>query len=92
YEIYFVRDRMYHPIVSSETGRSPNLSASVSVVAPSAMAADALATAVFVMEPQRGIEFINSLSGCECLIIGQDGTQLTSGGWRRRRNHDATIG
>jgi thiamine biosynthesis lipoprotein len=90
YEIYFDRDRLYHHIVSSETGRSPNLSAGVSVVAPSAMAADALATAVFVMEPQRGIEFINSLSGCECLIIGEGGTQLTSRGWRSRRNHDTT--
>jgi thiamine biosynthesis lipoprotein len=91
YEIYFDRDRTYHHIVSAETGRSPNLSAGVSVVAPSAMAADALATAVFVMEPQRGIGFINSLSGCECLIIGEDGTQRTSTGWRSRRNHDTTI-
>ncbi|UCF40925.1 MAG: FAD:protein FMN transferase [Gemmatimonadota bacterium] len=81
----------YRHIVSSETGRSPTTSASVSVVAPSAMAADALATAVFVMEPRQGIEFINSLSKCECLIIDDNGSQLTSRGWRSRRNHDPTI-
>ncbi|MFQ6046353.1 MAG: FAD:protein FMN transferase [Gemmatimonadales bacterium] len=91
YEIYFDRDRMYHHIVSSKTGMSPNLSAGVSVVAPSAMAADALATGVFVMEPERGIELIDSLSGCECLIIGEDGTQLKSRGWRSARNHDTDI-
>jgi thiamine biosynthesis lipoprotein len=91
YETYFDRDRMYHHIVNAETGSSPDLSAGVSVVAPSAMAADALATAVFVMEPQRGIELINSLLGCECLIIGADGTQRTSAAWRSRRDYDSTI-
>ena len=79
-------------IVSAETGRSPTQSASVSVVAPSTMAADALATAVFVMQPRRGIDFIDSLSHCECLIIAEDGSQLTSRGWRSRRSHDTTIG
>lgn len=91
YEIYFDRERTYHHIVSSKSGTSPNLSASVSVVAPSAMAADALATGVFVMEPERGIELIDSLSGCECLIIGENGRQLKSRGWRSARNHDETI-
>ena len=54
YEIYFDRDRSYHHIVSARTGDSPRSSESVSVVAPTTLAADALATAVFVMEPEPG--------------------------------------
>jgi thiamine biosynthesis lipoprotein len=81
YEVYFDRDKLFHHLVDSKTGRSPDLSASVSVVAPSTMAADALATAVFVMDPHRAIEFIEVLPGCECLIIDNRGSQLKSRGW-----------
>jgi thiamine biosynthesis lipoprotein len=46
------------------------------------MAADALATSVFVMDSRKGIEFVNSLPGCECLLVDQEGSQLRSTGWR----------
>ena len=84
YEIYFDRERLFHHIVNSRTGRSPDLSTSVSVVAPSAMAADALATAAFVMDPREGVEFIDSLPRCECLIIDKDRLQLRSKGWKKK--------
>jgi thiamine biosynthesis lipoprotein len=86
YEVYFDRDRIFHHIVSSNSGRSPNTSASVSVVAPSAMAADALATSVFVMGSRSGIELIESLPGCECLLVDREGSQLKSTGWRSAAN------
>jgi thiamine biosynthesis lipoprotein len=82
YEIYFDRDRTYHHIVSARTGASPQKSQSVSVLAPTTLAADALATAVFVMEPERGVTFIESLPQCACLIVDEDGRQLRSKGWR----------
>jgi thiamine biosynthesis lipoprotein len=81
YEIYFDRDKLFHHLVDSKTGRSPDMSSSVSVLAPSTMAADALATTVFVMDPPRAVQFIDSLSGCECLIIDNHGSQLKSSGW-----------
>jgi thiamine biosynthesis lipoprotein len=82
YEIYFDRDRTYHHIVSARTGASPNMSQSVSVLAPTTLAADALATAVFVMGPKRGIDFIETLPECACLIVDETGRQLKSKGWR----------
>ena len=82
YEVYFDRDKLFHHIVNSTSGRSPNTSMSVSVIAPSAMAADALATGVFVMEPHRGIEFIDSLPGYEGLIVDAAGLQFKSTGWK----------
>jgi thiamine biosynthesis lipoprotein len=82
YEIYFDRDRTYHHIVSARTGASPQTSQSVSVIAPTTLAADALATAVFVMEPGRGVDFIESFPQCACLIVDETGRQLKSKGWR----------
>jgi thiamine biosynthesis lipoprotein len=82
YEIYFDCERARHHIVDSVSGRSPSQSASVTVVAPSTMAADALATAAFVMGPKEGVAFINSLSRCECLIIDTHGRQMKSKRWK----------
>ncbi len=73
---------MFHHIVDPRTGLSPELSTSVSVIAPKTMDADALATGVFVMIPTTGTQFINTLAQCESLIIAKDGTQLKSKGWK----------
>ena len=82
YEIYFDRERVHHHIVSARTGSSPQTSQSVSVAAPTTLAADALATSVFVMEPERGMEFIESFPQCACLIVDHQGRQMRSKGWR----------
>lgn len=81
YEASFDAAGEHHHIVHSGTGRSPQHNSSVSVLAPSAMAADALATTVFLLEPRRGVEFVKNLAGCECLIIERDGRVLKSPGW-----------
>ncbi len=81
YEIYFDPSRQFHHIVDARTGRSPGHCAGATVIAPTATAADALATSLFVMKPAEGIRLIESLARCSCLIIGADGSRLTSGGW-----------
>lgn len=86
YEIYFDRERLFHHLVSSRTGRSPDLNTSVSIIAPSTMAADALATSVFVMDPHEAVGFVESLPRCECLIIDRSGRQRRSSGWRSARH------
>ena len=50
-------DRGHH-ILDPRTGSSADAVASVTVVAPTAMAADALATAAFVLGPVAGIRFL----------------------------------
>jgi thiamine biosynthesis lipoprotein len=81
-EIYFDREKMFHHIVDPRSGISPEMSTSVSVIAPTTMDADAIATGVFVMNPVKGTGFINSLGQCESLIVAKDGTQLKSRGWK----------
>jgi thiamine biosynthesis lipoprotein len=81
YEIYFDREKVFHHIIKPTTGRSPAASASVSVMARTAMDADALATAAFVMGPRRGTALLDALPGCECLVLDRDGGRHLSRGW-----------
>lgn len=85
YEIYYDREKMFHHIVNPKTGLSPELNTSVSVLANTAMEADALSTSVFVMAPQKGIGFINSVPSCECLVINKEGNLLKSKGWKSEK-------
>ncbi|MBW2096063.1 MAG: FAD:protein FMN transferase [Deltaproteobacteria bacterium] len=82
YEVYFDREKMFHHIVNPRTGLSPHADASVSVMAPTTMEADALSTSVFVMDPAEGIQFIDSLPRYECLILSATGTMKKSRGWK----------
>ena len=81
YEIYFDPEKMFHHIVNPKTGRSPELSTSVSVLAPTTMEADALSTSVFVMTPAEGTQLINGMPNCESLVVAKDGRLSKSNGW-----------
>ena len=83
YEVYFDQEKMFHHIVDPRTGLSSGLNdASVSVLAKTAMDADAFSTSVFVMDPIHGIRFINSVPGCECLVITKANKKIKSEGWK----------
>ena len=60
-----------HHILDPRTGGSAAGTASATVVAPTAMLADAVATAAFVMGPVEGIELCESL-GLEALILASN--------------------
>ena len=81
YEIYYDEEKLYHHIVHPKTGISPRQSDSVTVMASSVMDADALSTAVFVMEPAAGRRFIEGIPGTACLILGRDKKRIASKGW-----------
>jgi thiamine biosynthesis lipoprotein len=46
------------------------------------MDANALATGVFVMEPDAGVKFINGQPDCECFVIGKEGQIRRSITWQ----------
>jgi len=81
YEVYFDTDRRFHHIVDPRAGRSPTHCVSTTVIAPTAMAADALATSVFVLAPLEGVRLVEGLAGCSCFILDSDGRRLASRGW-----------
>ncbi|MFN8514487.1 MAG: FAD:protein FMN transferase [Thermomicrobiales bacterium] len=57
-----------HHLLDPRTGRSVAASASITVIAPTALAADALGTAAFVLGPRRGLRLLER-QGAEGLIV-----------------------
>ncbi len=71
----------YHHILDPDTGRPARKSASATVIAPSAVDADALATGLFVMGPAEGLALAESLPGVEAMLIAPDLTVHTTSGF-----------
>jgi thiamine biosynthesis lipoprotein len=81
---YFERDGVrYHHIIDPATGRPASRSIAVTVVAPTATDADALATGLFVLGPERGLAAIASLPGVEALFFAPDLSVHASPGFPR---------
>ncbi len=70
--------KRYSHIIDPRTGWPVSGLTSVTVFAPKAELADALATSVFVMGCDTGIDFINQLPGVECVIVDDQGKIHTS--------------
>jgi len=69
-----------HHIIDPRTGASPQRVSSVTVIADSAMLADALATSAFVMGPDAGLPWLEQM-GVEALIVTSTLELLTTPGW-----------
>jgi FAD:protein FMN transferase len=63
----------YGHILDPRTGYPSQGVGSVTVMSPDAEICDALATGVFVLGIEKGLELINKLKGIECLIIDEKG-------------------
>ena len=70
--------KRYTHIIDPRTGYPSSGIISVSVFAPKAELADALATSIFVMGTEVGINRINQLRNIECIIIDDKGNIHTS--------------
>ena len=66
-------DTRYSHIIDPRTGYPATGIISATVFAPKAELADALATSVFVMGIETGLNRINQLPGIECIIIDENG-------------------
>jgi thiamine biosynthesis lipoprotein len=62
-------DLTLHHILDPRTGRSPEHTSAVTVIAPTAMEADALSTTAFVLGPSEGRALLERLPTVEGLIV-----------------------
>lgn len=81
YQTSFSDDFRRHHIFDPRTGNSPTELASVSIVAPDAMTADALSTAIFVMGPERGAQLARSHPGADAFLVLKNGGTMATGGF-----------
>jgi len=81
YERYFDEDgKRFHHIIDPKTGDSARKCRSVTVISDSATRTDALTKSVFIMGPEEGIRFIDTLTGVDAVAVGPDGKVFYSKG------------
>jgi thiamine biosynthesis lipoprotein len=79
YEKFFVyQGKRYHHIFNPRDGFPAEDCQSVTIVTKDCMTADALATAVFVLGPEKGYALCRKLDGVGCLIVDKDGKMIIS--------------
>lgn len=82
YEWFFEEDGVrYHHIIDPVTGHPARKTTSATVIASSAVDADALATGLFVMGPEKGLALAERLPGVEALLIAPDLSVHTTSGF-----------
>lgn len=75
----------YHHIIDPRTGYPADHCISVTILAGDALTADAFATGVFVLGPEKGMELVEKLFGIEAVIVFEKNQKIeviTSRGFR----------
>lgn len=77
-----INGKKYSHIIDAQSGSSSEHLTSVTIIAPNAVDADALATAVTVMGAEKGVELIESLEKTEAILIPAETQKIigTTGG------------
>lgn len=79
YEKYFLYEgRRIHHLLNPRTGLSADSCQAVTVIAPSAELADAMATGLFVLGAQAGQRVLDRFPNCQALWVTHDGRLITS--------------
>ncbi|OAI56387.1 hypothetical protein AYO49_00880 [Verrucomicrobiaceae bacterium SCGC AG-212-N21] len=81
YETRFSDDFRHNHLFDPHTGHSPTELASVSIAAPTATAADALSTAVFVLGVERGVALVRRTPGMDALLVLKNGRVIATDGF-----------
>jgi len=93
YERAFIRDGIrYHHLLDATTGWPARGLASATVLAATALTAGRLATAAFLLGPERGLELLRSCPGVEGLLITESGRSLPTPGLARFLVEEAFSG
>ncbi len=67
-----IEGKRYHHVLDPRSGLPAALCRSATVVAADAATADALATAVFVLGPEKGLELIDTIATAGAVIVNAD--------------------
>jgi len=79
YEKYVrFNDVLYTHIIDPRTGYPATGILSATIFTKTAELADALATSIFVMGVDTGLDFVNQLNGVECILVDAENKVITS--------------
>ena len=85
YQRYFIHNqKRYHHIIDPRTGKCADSGiASVTVVSPSSMWADALSTSIFILG-EDALSLCKEFPDTDALIINENGTVITTDGFEEK--------
>lgn len=83
-KFFFHQGKRYHHILNPKTGFPAEGYQSVTILSKDGMTADGLATAVFVLGPEKGYALCQKIGGVECLIMDGEGRPTVTPGLRER--------
>jgi thiamine biosynthesis lipoprotein len=66
---YVVNGKRFHHIIDPRTGQPATASRSVTIWAPTALLADEIDDAVFILGPEKGMKLVESLDGVGAVIV-----------------------
>jgi thiamine biosynthesis lipoprotein len=66
---YVIDGKRYHHIIDPKTGKPATASRSVTIYAPTALLADEIDDAVFILGPERGMALVESIDGVGAVIV-----------------------
>ena len=75
---YVVGGKRYHHIIDPRTGYPATASRSVTIWAPTALLADEIDDAVFILGPEKGLKLVESLDGVGAVIVDAQDLVWTS--------------
>jgi thiamine biosynthesis lipoprotein len=75
---YVVDGKRYHHIIDPRTGYPATASRSVTIWAPTALVADEIDDAVFILGPERGLALVESIDGVGAVIVDAHNRVWTS--------------
>jgi thiamine biosynthesis lipoprotein len=85
YEKFFIHQgKRYHHILNPKTGFPAEGCQSVTLLYKEGIMADALATAIFVLGPEKGYALCQRRKGVDCLILDKEGNITLSPGLKDR--------
>jgi thiamine biosynthesis lipoprotein len=77
------KGKIYGHILDPRTGEPPDHIQSATVITANPTIADAYATAVYVMGPEKGMDWVEARPGVEALVVDSSGLIHRSSGWSR---------
>ena len=84
YQKFFIYEgKRYHHILNPQTGTPADSCRSVTVIAPTAEQADAMATGLFINGPEWGLAHFDRFPGCDALWIRHDGKIFMTDGFQQ---------
>jgi len=81
YASKFSDDYCHHHLLDPRTGLSPVKLSALSVAAPTALEADSLSTALFVLGPEKAKEMAESMKGVDALFVSKSGDITATDGF-----------